>query len=256
VPQANVLRRNPGFERLSLVLPLSILILTMVAGLALAGNPATTPVCDLKGDLDGNCTVDTPPQGDLVTVEGIVLAWKQYGVRGPGAILDPVSKCCISVFDIDLAPDLPLGEHILVQGWVSNFAGLMEITDNPADGTMDPVITDLGFFGEIDPMEVGSGLLADLSPFAELEESCLLSVCGTFDTTDTVFGSGVNYAFLGTDGKSCIVRIDNDTDLVGQPIGYQLLPRSTADVEEGKCKPVGTDIKSWSSIKSRFGGDE
>jgi hypothetical protein len=73
------------------------------------------------------------------------------------------------------------------------------------------------------------------------------------------------------------VRIDGDTDLVGQPIptddvdvagilgqfnsftdtciGYQLLPRSTADITDGKCKPVPAEEKSWGSLKSQFDND-
>lgn len=248
------------------------LLLLLAAGTASAQE--ITPVCDLKVDANGDCVVDTPPLDQEVTVEGVVLAWKQFGTRGAGAIYDPSSGCCISIFDITDAPDLAIGTRVVITGWVGQFAGLLEIVDNPADGTMDPIVTDLGP-GVLPPMMYPeTSQLADFSPWAEEHESCLMAVCGYFDTTDTVFGSNVNYTFVGVSGAPCTVRIDADTDLVGQPIptgqvlvsgilgqfngftdtcvGYQLLPRSVNDIAEGDCASVPTEQKSWGSLKGGY----
>lgn len=252
------------------------LLLVFVLALAAPAlaQPAVTPICDLKVDANADCVVDTPPVNDPVVVEGIVLAWKQYGARGAGAIHDPVSGCCISVFDITNEPDLAAGTLVRITGWVGNFAGLLEIVDDPGTGT-DPVVEVLGN-APLPPMKYPEvSQLADFSPWAEENESCLMSICGSFNTVDTDFVGNTNYEFVGVGGGVGTVRIDLDTDLVGQPvpqgivqvtgilgqfnnftdtcIGYQLLPRSIGDITPGDCAAVPTKEQSWGSIKSGFG---
>lgn len=258
----------------NLLLTAFALGLCFVATSAIA-QPVTISICDLQVDADVNCVVDTPPIGDLVAVEGVIVAWKEFGARGAGAIWDPVTDCCISIFDITDAPDLPTGQWVRVEGWVGQFAGLAEIVDNPADGTMDPVVTDMGTnYGAVPATKLEAADLADFSPLAETMESCLVELCGTFDTTETVFAGNANYNFVGTDGETCIVRVDTDTDLVGVAIptelvavtgilgqfngftdtcvGYQLLPRTTADVVVSECGPVPNDSKSWGELKGSY----
>lgn len=249
------------------LLPLGLLLVPCLA--TAQSDPSTFPltsVCDLNVDVDGDCISDAVD--DEVCVRGIVTAWKQFGSRGPGAIRDPDSGCCVSIFDISNAPDLPIGTYIEVCGWVGNFAGLLEIVDNPANGSEDPVITVLDPGPLPTPATpVSCADLADDSPLAESLESCLVQLCGSFvDTGD--FGTGsANYAFVDLDGNSCQIRIDSDTGIGGTPIpvgnvtvvgvlsqfnefqdtciGYQVLPRSLDDFGPPVCE-AKLDIKPGS----------
>jgi hypothetical protein len=249
----------------------------LILTLAVPAMAQFTPVslCDLKLDDDGDCVVDTPPQGDAVSVEGVVVAWKEFGVRGTGAIWDPTTDCCLAIFDITDAPDLPTGQWVRIDGWVGNFAGLAEIVDNPADGTQDPIVTDLGTnYGVVPPMEVVGADLLDFAPQAEAMESCLLQIEGQFNTTDVTFGGNTNYDFVAADGNTVIVRIDVDTNLVGTEVplgpvtvvgilgqfngftdtcvGYQLLPRTVDDI----FGSVATVESSWGAVKGSFADED
>ncbi len=244
-----------------------LLALVAIPSLALAQDPSNfplTPVCDLNIDNDGDCIADASSPSDTVCVRGIVIAWKQYGSRGPGAIYDPVSGCCISIFDISGQPDLAIGTSVEVCGWVGNFAGLAEIIDQPGNGSNDPVVTVL----DPGPLPVlctpiSGADMADDSPTAEALESCLVSVCGSFVDTGDFLPFSANYDFVDIEGNTLEVRIDSDTGINGTPIpagnvtvkgvfgqfngfsdtcvGYQLLPRSTADFLPPTCE-VNLDI--------------
>lgn len=266
-------------------LPMILLLLLALPTLAAAQNPANFPdvdVCTVRIDNNGDCTADAID--DTVCVTGVVIAWKQFGARGAGAIYDADAGCCISIFDIDLAPDVPIGAIVKVCGWVGSFAGLAEITDNPANGAQDPVVTVLQSSGgeypctlirasDITP-QPGKALTPGLN--GEILESCCVRICGTFVDTGT-FGSGVNYPFVDAFGDTTEVRIDNDTDIVGTTIptgavtitgvlgqfdsftntctGYQVIPRSLADFAEGDCT-VAVEDKTWGDVKQIYREDD
>lgn len=251
---------------------LILLLLTVFPALALAqSDPANFPltsVCDLKEDNNGDCISDAI--GDTVCVEGIVIAWKEFGSRGPGAIYDPVNGCCISIFDINNAADYAPGTKVRVCGWVGNFAGLLEIIDQPGMGSNDPVVTllDAGPFPVPVPNVPGADL-QDFSARAESLESCLIDVCGQFVDTGDFLPFSANYDFVTEDGSTITIRIDADTGVEGTAIpvglvtvrgilsqfnafqdnctGYQLLPRSTSDFLSPSCQLEGDlDIKPGS----------
>lgn len=248
----------------------------VVPGWVAAQDPSGFPlrsICEVRTDANGDCRQDAV--GDSVCVEGVVVAWKQFGTRGPGAIYDPVSGCCISIFDITSAPDLAPGTMVRVCGWNGPFNGLDEIVDDPADGTPDPVVTVLSTGNPYPCTPVTCADLADNSTTAEGLESCLIQLCGTFQATGT-FGSGVNYTFQDSGGQTCTVRIDNDTDIVGSAIpagqvtvkailgqfdagtacaGYQALPRSLADIAPADCATVGVAPATWSAVKTLYGNE-
>jgi hypothetical protein len=249
-----------------------LLVMAALPSLALAqpdpSNFPLTPVCDTQVDDDGDCVTDA--LGDTVCVRGLVLAWKHYGSRGPGAIYDPVSGCCISIFDLNRRPDLPIGTLVEVCGWVGRFAGLTEITDEPGRGSNDPVVTVLDSVPSPVPCTpISAADIADFSPLGEELESCLVSVCGRF-VDSGVFppaSSGRNYDFVDINGDTCEIRIDRDTGIEGTPIpsgnvsvkgvlgqfnifldiciGYQVLPRSLADFSPPTCE-VDVDVKPQS----------
>jgi len=230
-------------------------------------------VCAVRSNTNGDCQQDAV--GDTVCVEGVVIAWKHYGARGPGAIYDPASGCCISIFDIDLEADQPLGTIVRICGWTGPFNGLDEIVDDPADGTPNPSVSVLGSGGVAPVTLVGALDIADAAPGAEALESCLIKVCGIFQATGN-FGSNVNVVFQDALGNNCTVRIDGDTNIDGTAIpagqvtvvgvlgqfdstplmtpcaGYQLLPRALTDIAPADCATVGVEPKTWTSVKAIY----
>jgi hypothetical protein len=244
--------------------------------LLLVALPATVnahSVCLARADADLNCSADAV--GQVFTVDGYVVVWKQFGTRGPGAIYDPSSGCCISIFDIDLAPDLAIGTHIQVQGWMGPFNGLDEIVDNPANSAEDPIITvlDPGPF-TFPCTQASCAQIADHAPSAELLESCCIQLCGSFTATGN-FAPNTNYDFVDGQGNTCVIRIDGDTDIDGTPIptgamtvagvlgqfapvvactGYQLMPRAVTDLFKGNCT-VAVKETPWSQVKTLYRED-
>jgi hypothetical protein len=264
-------------KALSLVL-LFLVALPMVALAQDPGNFPLVPVCDLRADGDADCSADAAVTADTVCVEGVVIAWKQFGVRGPGAIFDPVSGCCISIFDITNAPDFVPGSLVRVCGWMGAFSGLDEIIDNPANGSQDPVVTDLQSTGTYPCTPISCSDIANGSPLAETLESCAVSLCGHFVDVGSFGASSANYKFVDAAGDTCDVRIDSDTGIQGTAIpvgdvtvkavlaqfdnfgaipcgGYQLLPRSLADLTPGTCT-VAVEQRTWGAVKDQYRKDE
>jgi hypothetical protein len=247
-------------------------LLLLLPSLALAQDPTTFPdttACEARLDADGNCESDLTNVGVCVT--GVVVAWKHFGARGPGAIYDPVSGCCISIFDIDTAADQAIGTEVEVCGWVGPFRGLDELVDDPVDGTPNPTVAVLSMGNPVPITLIRAQDLANDNPMAEDLESCLVQICGRFTTTGT-FAGDTNYLFVDGSG-SCTVRIDVDTDIDGTAIptgpvlltgvlgqfdgptggrvpctGYQILPRSLTDVVAGDCT-IAVEGSTWSNVK-------
>lgn len=232
-------------------------------------------VCTARADGDGDCVVDAI--GDTVCVQGVVLAWHEFGTRGPGAIYDPQSGCCISVFDIDAYPNVARGDLIEACGWVTDFPGLAEISDNPANGAEDPVVTVISAGNPFPCTLVACSDLADNSPTAEGHESCLVSLCGRFSLGGALFQGNTNYDFVDANGDTCDVRIDFDVDIVGTPIpvgdvsvkgvfaqfnnfnsdctGYQVLPRDLGDIVTDDCV-VAVENETWGRVKDAYREDD
>ena len=72
------------------------------------------PICDIRVDANGDCITDALDEN--VCIQGVVIAWKQFGVRGAGAILDSDSDCAISIFDITDAPEARSGDQVVLLG--------------------------------------------------------------------------------------------------------------------------------------------
>ncbi len=234
-------------------------------------------ICEVRADANADCEADNVNQP--VVVEGVVIMWKEFGTRGPGAIYSEASGCCISIFDIDLAPNIPVGTRIQVSGWMGPFNGLDEIVDNPANGTEDPIVTILDPGPFTFPCTfIRSSQIADNSHPAEELESCCVQICGHFEATGT-FAANTNYVFIDAFGESCIIRIDGDTDIDGTAIptgavtvsgvlgqfdrtgaggtrvpctGYQILPPSLADFKPGNNCTVAVEGVPWGTVKSLY----
>jgi len=261
--------------KLATKLFLATLVVLALPAMALAQwNFPSASVCDVVADNDNDCVADATVIVDTVCVQGVVMAWKEFGNRGAGAIWDPVNGCCISIFDIDLAGPQNAGDLVEVCGWVTSFAGLAEITDNPANGVEDPSVVLISTGNSFPVTALTAAQLVNGSATAESHESCMISVCGTFELAGGNFDAfSNNYNFIDSQGDTCVVRIDSDTGIGGSAIpagpvtvqgilgqfdgflsdcsGYQLLPRSLADITSSNCT-VAVDEVPWSDVKARY----
>jgi hypothetical protein len=239
--------------------------------MSVTSTPIVNAVCTVRTDANGDCVLDNFTQ---VTVQGVVEAWKEFGGSGPGAIEDPQSGCCISVFGIFNTPNIPVGSMVQVTGLATDFFGLAEVSSNP-------VVTVLSAGNPTPVTPVSAADLADHSSTAEHLESCLVSICGRFSDTGNFLGN-TNYTLTDHNNNTCAVRIDVDTDIDGSPIptgdvkitgilqqfdrtasggtvrvpctGYQLLPRSLPDLVTAgvNCATVAVQRSTWGQVKNLF----
>jgi hypothetical protein len=253
----------------------ALLVLGLPALAAAQHNFPSFSICDVRLDNDNDCSADAAATADTVCIQGVVVAWQEYGVRGPGAIWDPVNDCCISIYDIDLAGAYNTGDLVEVCGWVGAFSGLDEIIDDPVDGANDPSVQ-LISTGNAYPTTAITALdMADGSATAEALESCLVDVCGTFVLAGGTFDTfSNNYQFVDANGDTCEVRVDSDTGIQGTAIpagsvtvtgvlaqfdnfganvcgGYQLLPRSLSDLTPTTCT-VAVEDATWTDVKTTY----
>jgi len=148
------------------------------------------------------------------------------------------------------------GNGYTVTGQIDQFNGLLEII--PDDINTD--ITDNGFVGQVTPVVL---TIAELLTNPEAYESMLVGIVGVTKTDGTwpADGSNANVTISDDGGTTTVTfRIDKDTDIDGttEPTwpkdvvgifiqydssspydgGYQVLPRSTADILENGTIPV------------------
>lgn len=148
------------------------------------------------------------------------------------------------------------GNSYTVVGQIDQYNGLIEII--PDDVNTD--ITDNGVAGQVQPLVL---TLAELLENPEAYESMLVGIVGVTKTDGTwpAEGSNANLTISDDGGTTTVtLRIDKDTDIDGttEPTwpkdvvgifiqfdssspfdgGYQLLPRSTADILENGTIPV------------------
>ncbi|RJP76431.1 MAG: T9SS C-terminal target domain-containing protein [Candidatus Zixiibacteriota bacterium] len=199
-------------------------------------------------ELRTNDSLGVPTTLDEIhTVIGYVTATSQFGASGPAHLqTSATGGPAIAVFDpvISTAPWL-VGQQVKVTGWIGFYNGLTEIVDDPSNFNYDPVIEVLS------TSSVASQWISDLDLLGEDDESLLIHVHGVRFCTTGTFAGNTNY-WVTSGADSFEVRIDQDTDLPGTAIptlpitvqglisqfdasspytaGYQLLPRSTADL--------------------------
>jgi phosphatidylserine/phosphatidylglycerophosphate/cardiolipin synthase-like enzyme len=176
----------------------------------------------------------------LVTVRGVVTVANQFG--GPSYLQD--NSGGMGLFGSTFSTAVSIGDEVIVSGLVQPFSGLTEIV-NPilhsilsSGNNVEPVLaTALQIANDgVGGVEVFEGRLVRLN---------------NVTVTGTTWAANTNYPLNDPTGATQI-RIDNNTNLVGQPIppsafdviavvgqfisappyigGYQLLPRSTSDV--------------------------
>jgi len=188
-----------------------------------------------------------------VVVEGI--AHVANGIWNPGINQFEISdgECCVSIFG-DTLVAVQEGDLVRVRGTVDLYNGLTEIT------SPDLEITVLsGGHPVHGPGVVTTG---ELAANGEVYEACLISIqCAA--VIDTIWpAEGENANLTIDDGTGAVtLRIDKDTNIDGSPrpeglinitgvalqfdssspysAGYQILPRSLADLEPCVVEPTG-----------------
>ena len=193
----------------------------------------------------------------MVTVRGIVTVANQFG--GPSYIQD--NSGGLGVFGASFSTAVTIGDEVIVSGLVQPFSGLSEI--------VNPILhTILSTGNSVEPVVATASQIAnDGVGGVEVYEGRLVRMNNV-----TVTGSGVwaytNYPLTDPSGAT-EVRIDNNTNLIGQPIppgafdliavvgqfissppyigGYQVLPRSVEDILSSG--PVFTSFPVESNIE-------
>ncbi len=176
----------------------------------------------------------------LVTIRGIVTVANQFG--GPSYIQD--NSGGLGIYGATFSAAVTIGDEVVVSGLVQPFSGLSEI--------VNPILhTTLSSGNTVEPVIATASQIAnDGVGGVEVYEGRLVRLNNV-----TVTGTGVwaytNYPLNDPSGATEL-RIDNNTNLIGQPIppgafdivavvgqfisappyigGYQLLPRSTEDI--------------------------
>ena len=203
-----------------------------------------TPVATVReNDPDGfPANIDS-----MFTIEGLITVSQQFSsptYSGPAYMQDATGG--IALYDSPVTMFGEIGDMVRVTGWVGFYNGLTQIVDDPATG--DPPTVEILSSGN--PVEAAAITPNDIGEDTEAElvviEGCIFLETGTFS-------GNTNYDVVcGAD--TFTVRIDNDTDIPGNPIptelvditgvisqwdnsspyfdGYQLLPRFLTDITE------------------------
>ncbi len=216
-----------------------------------SGNPDAGYQLLPRSGVDLGIEVVVDPPGELitiaeareqatgtVTVQGIVTTGGEFGnVR---YFQDETAG--ISVFDFDLAEEVSLGDEILITGQLTEYNSLLQIVD---DGDFSYEIISTG--NDVEPFTTSIDF-----GFNESFEGQLITVPDAFFAESGSFEASTNYE-INDDSGSGAVRINFGTDIAGLDIpedavdvtgilgqydtgdgtsGYQLLPRSSADIGE------------------------
>lgn len=206
---------------------------------------AAIPMSEVKvNDANGAST----RIGDLVTVRGIITVANEFG--SPSFIQD--NSAGMSVYDSIFSAAVKIGEEIQVTGRVTQFNGLNQIelpnqySVISSGNYVEPVI--------VTPTQIKNDGVSGVENY----EGKLVHIIGVTVTTlsgtpVTNWAANTNYRLIGTSSSDTVqLRIDNNTNLVGgvapagkfdligvvgqfktaTPLigGYQVMPRSTADI--------------------------
>ena len=234
------------------------------------GSPS--PISDVKQNDANGIAIRL---GRLITVRGIVTVANQFG--SPSYIQDNTGG--MSVFDHTFSESVSIGDEVIVTGTVSQFNGLNQVSP----------VTSFSIVSSgnaVTPVEAtATQLNSDGAGGIENYEGSLVRLNDV--TVSLISGGSVgtwayqNYRLTGTSGTDTVeIRIDDSTNIINtvapagafdvigvlsqfkssSPFigGYQLMPRSTADVisqgplfavlpSESNLAPTSLTI-SWQTI--------
>jgi len=208
----------------------------------LLGLPALAPGQEPVADVRANTSSGVPVRlNETVTVRGIVTVAGEFG--GPSYLQDATGG--LAIYGSSFTSSVARGDEVIVTGTVSQFYGLTEL--------INPVLDSLISRGQNpEPLAVTAAEIAgDGEQGIELYEGLLVRMDGVSVTGSGIWSAGTNYPLSDASGTTEI-RIDNNTNLVGQTIpggsfslvgvvgqyktsspyigGYQVMPRSQSDV--------------------------
>lgn len=214
---------------------------------------------DNINNADGNPPLDFSPDllGQTVKVRGVVTSIDFRGGNGiEYYIQDPTGGVDIFNSTTNFGP-YAIGDALEVVGKITQFNGLTEI--DPGTTITNITLLAPGSLPSVSPQVVTLAQVAD-GGFGEAVEGRLIQINNISIISGTFPNSGSSGNVTISDGtNTAILRIDSDTNIDGTPTptgtfsvialasqfdstapldsGYQLLPRSTADLLTG---PVAT----------------
>jgi len=187
--------------------------------------------------------------GQLVTIRGVVTVANEFG--GPSYVQDNTGG--IAIFGSSFSTVVSIGDEVIVSGTVNPFNGLSELTSpflhsiTSTGNSVSPLVVNCSQLANdgTGGVEQYEGLLVRLNAVLVRNSS------GGPIPTWSVSGSGTNYLLIdATDTVE--IRVDNNVDFANTPApqsyfdvigvvsqfktsspyigGYQLMPRSTADI--------------------------
>lgn len=225
-------------------------------------------ITDISEVSEENADGEAVNDGEEFTVAGLVYGVNMNSGGLSFTVIDQTGGIGVFNFDVIDGYEVNQGDSVVITGTVGQFNGLTQLSPS----SIDLISQD----NEIDEPTVVTELGADTeSEFVKIE--CVYLV----DPSEwTNSGPGFNVT-VTDDENEYEVRIDNDVDLYGQPAptdtfnvigiggqfdssfpfteGYQLFPRSSADIESADCAavtaPENDECVDAIDIASLTGGD-
>jgi len=231
------------------------------------------------GDLKANDVNGVPVySGKYVTILGVVTVGGEFG--SPSYIQDATGG--IAVFGVITSGQIAIGDEVEIVGFISPFNGLTEV-NSPT------IIKKVSSGNVVVPIVVtcnqanfdgGGGVEQYEGRLVRINQVTVTTLAGGAVPNWTVGGSGTNYKLHDTDTLQ--VRVDNNVNFANAPApqapfdiigvlsqfknsspfigGYQLMPRSTADIisagpifasapVESNLQPTSMRI-SWTTINN------
>ncbi|MBU1298275.1 MAG: T9SS type A sorting domain-containing protein, partial [Bacteroidetes bacterium] len=206
---------------------------------------AAVPISEVKvNDANGVAL----RMGDLVTVRGIITVGNEFG--SPSFIQD--NSAGMSIYGTIFSASVNSGDEVQVTGKVTQFFGLNQIklpeqySVISSGNIVDPVIAT--------PTQININGVGGIENYeGKLVHLIGVTVTNLNRTPVTSWAANTNYRLIGTSPSDTVqLRIDNNTNLVGGVApastfdligvvgqyklsapyigGYQIMPRSTADI--------------------------
>jgi phosphatidylserine/phosphatidylglycerophosphate/cardiolipin synthase-like enzyme len=225
-------------------------ILTLALSLTILFNSIivaqTVPIASIKINDGSGVPINL---GQVFTVTGIVTSSNQFGNNGPGSIQDETAG--ISIYGIDFANQVNIGDSVTVTSELSQFNGLTEFDFTIAGSSLS--VHTSGHQTEPTVVTIDQIINQQWNGFEEFE-SLVIRINNVTIQASGNFASNTNYNITDATGTLTDgLRIDNDvTSIIGQPIpssaidvigilgqydfgppyndGYQILPRHITDI--------------------------